>query len=100
MSEKKRESFIDRDLTVTEKEILRASSSFNGSECVVWLERDAEDFDSNVFNDPFDFLLTTEQIQKGYHFEHPTAIFQSPTVVNWPLNAFNIRQVHLLIFSH
>lgn len=93
MFENKRESFIDRDLTLNEKEILKNSSSFNGSECVVWLERDAIDFDQTVFNDPFDFLLTTEQIQKGYHFEHPTAVFHAPTVVDWPLNPFNIRQV-------
>lgn len=99
-SEKKKESFLDRKLTRKEKEILINSSYFNGSECIVWLDRDATDFDQKPYTDSYDYQLSKEQIMKGYHFEHPTTLFSSPDVVKWPLNPFNIRQVAICRMTH
>lgn len=96
--QKKKEDFIDRPLTLEEKDILIKSSVFNGMECLVWLDSDAKAFTREHFVDPFDYRLSRDQLNKGSHFEDPTRLYSSPDVIKWPLNPFNIKQVIISSF--
>lgn len=96
--QKKKEDFIDRPLTLEEKDILMKSSVFNGMECLVWLDSDAKAFTREHFVDPFDYRLSRDQLNKGSHFEDPTRLYSSPDVIKWPLNPFNIKQVIIISF--
>ena len=96
VEKKIRQSYIDRDLTENEKEILKSSSYFNGSECTLWLDSDASDFDRVPYVDNYDFHLSNDQHSRGCHFEEPNRVFQSPVIIKSSLDPFAVCQVYFL----
>lgn len=77
--ERRKEKYIDRNLTQSEVDFLRRTSTINGTDYLPWMEEDAFDFnDKAVFNDPFDYHVAEKHLKRGCYFEYPSNMFGNP----------------------
>ena len=89
---KSKESYIDRGLTSAELDILRRTSTINGTVFLPWDSSDSNITDVAPFADPYDYNLTNRQKQRGGHFIQPMEKYSSCCVVNYPIDPNCVRQ--------
>ena len=89
---KVRESYIDRGLSSYERSILKETSTINGTQFLPWMQLDEVVKDTTVFQDLYDYQLTSHHKRKGAQFVQPIDLYGNCSVVNYPIDPNCVRQ--------